>query len=72
MCGAGKRLRAIQEIVDEAGVIATICKCKRSGHFKVLVEGYPQPIFTSGSPSDHRSIKNFRARIKRVAAGGIA
>ena len=37
----------------------------QSNHLKVLIEGIEKPIFTSSTPSDCKSLKNFIADVKR-------
>lgn len=40
----------------------------RGGHMKFTRDGSP-PVFTSSTPSDHRTLKNCEARLRRVARG---
>lgn len=42
----------------------TVARTNR-GHLRLTRPGMPM-IFGSGTPSDHRSIKNMRAKVKRV------
>lgn len=41
------------------------------GHLKLVPPSGGTPIFSSGTPSDHRSVKNFAARLRRAGLKGI-
>lgn len=37
----------------------------QTNHLKVLIEGLEKPLFTSSTPSDNKTLKNFMADVKR-------
>ena len=37
----------------------------QNNHLKVLIEGVPKPMYTSSTPSDMKSLVNFKSDIKR-------
>ena len=59
-----KNMKAILKAAESNGctVVAT-----RNGHYKIMVKG-GGIVHTSGTPSDHRALRNTIAQIRR--AGG--
>lgn len=59
-----------RELVSSITAIAKRARVQRTRncHIKVtLSEGAPGTVFFSGSPSDHRSIKNGLSRLRQLA-----
>lgn len=51
-----KYLRNVKKIANQWG---RDVKCRKSGHLVLVCrKGRRPPVFTSGSPSDHRGTKN--------------
>lgn len=44
----------------------------QTNHLKVLIEGVEKPMFTSSTPSDSKTLKNFMADVKRELKAGKA
>ena len=43
----------------------------KSGHVKMIPPAGGAPIFASKTPSDHRSLKNFAAQLRRAGVKGV-
>lgn len=53
------------ELIKEAEGRGWACTMTRSGHYKLTRPGH-DTVFLSGTASDHRSVLNERANIKRA------
>lgn len=56
--------RAVHDLVDRLG--GGKIEVTGGGHLKIQLDIGGGPIFTSGTPSDHRSFDNLRAMLRRV------
>jgi hypothetical protein len=56
----------VQEFVKEYEIGRT-----KSGHFSVVmaIDGRKVTVFAPGTPSDHRSMKNVRTKLRRAVQG---
>jgi len=61
---SNKDLRRLLALIEEQGFIVEI---RRGGHVKVTAPT-GEVFFTGSSPSDRRSILNFRSQLRRVGA----
>lgn len=70
-----RNIRAITDVLEGLGIFGAIIEKGRK-HVKVLIEGPlgSRQVFTSASPSDHRTMMNFRTDARRIAreVGAIA
>jgi hypothetical protein len=63
-----RHLEGLQRVVEEFAKeyeIGRTC----SGHLAVAlkISGLSRTVFFSGTPSDHRAIKNFRTNVRKLA-----
>lgn len=64
-----KHLQHLQNLVQEFATDYEINRTK-SGHFAVemRISGVKRTVFAPGTPSDHRSMKNVRTKLRRAAS----
>lgn len=58
--------RETRDLITEAETMGFAAERTSGGHIKFTHPRYPDPIFTSSSPSDHRSVANCRAQLRRA------
>lgn len=59
--------REVQKLLDQEEIkYLSITKSRRNSHFHITLENGQKVIFSS-TPSDSRSLANFRAMIRREA-----
>jgi hypothetical protein len=63
-----KHLQHLEHLVQEFAKEYEIGRT-RSGHFSVVmtIRGAKVTVFAPGTPSDHRSMKNVRTKLRRAA-----
>jgi hypothetical protein len=68
-----KHLQHIEELVQEFAKDYEIART-RSGHFAVVMKlGQSKAtVFAPGTPSDHRSMKNVRTKLRKAALTLVA
>lgn len=64
-----KHLEQVEKVVCEFAKSYQIGRT-RSNHLAIemVVNGQRRTVFFSGTPSDHRAIKNFRTKVRKMTA----
>jgi len=57
---------AIQMVAGLAGSTPFYYEKQPNNHLKILIDGVKKPLFTGCTPSDNKSIKNFRSDVRRA------
>lgn len=61
MCGKREMKQFLRSLED----IGFTVEPTKNGHVKITNDNMDGPVFTSSTPSDHRSIKNITSVIRR-------
>lgn len=56
----------VRDLVREAEGMGFVAEKTSGGHIKFTHPRFPDPIFTSSTPSDHRSVQNARSYLRRA------
>lgn len=61
--------RKVRELVEWATDNGWTVEKTNGGHLRYTHPDVKMPVFGAHSPSDHRSVRNMRARLKRALRG---